>query len=539
MAMEGAKILIGGILTQRCSLGRSFSMAPFVAVCLLLGCVTTGDGIEEALERHRLAIGRHEEKVQRKAAFHGAPAPAEAPQPLPTDVLTLEAARSIAVVDNPDVHAAQARVLAAAARIDEAMSQYQPFVVFSHTSARTFQTPASRNRLATLLQPPPTLPSDIDTGSIGLTALLNAIRRPLFGYGRPEGNTNPFTENSTAFTASWVVFDGFVRDAQTLAARYLFSASEQSQADVQRLIINAVDTAYHQVQLAEERLRIARADEEFSQEQYEETEKLRGAGRATQADADNFRVRVLAAQANVTAAEGQRDTGRLVLAELMGISGAQLPDDLGLSALMLETNADMSVPDVTGYVERAMTQRPDVRQLEELVKSREEEVRAARGLFSPVMSVSGSWGYDHTETLRYGEEDQSSAAAVEVRWELFTGGAREAQVHGAEALRSESVAMLNRLRLSVQSEVRSAVVALVDAQRQILLQRETVATATENRRIVQAGYVAGKEPLTRLNETQRDYIAAEANLALARIRLRQAWSDLESAVGYPPTVSGP
>jgi len=84
-----------------------------------------------------------------------------------------------------------------------------------------------------------------------------------------------------------------------------------------------------------------------------------------------------------------------------------------------------------------------------------------------------------------------------------------------------------------------AVVALVDAQRQILLQRETVATATENRRIVQAGYVAGKEPLTRLNETQRDYIAAEANLALARIRLRQAWSDLESAVGYPPTVSEP
>ena len=39
----------------------------------------------------------------------------------------------------------------------------------------------------------------------------------------------------------------------------------------------------------------------------------------------------------------------------------------------------------------------------------------------------------------------------------------------------------------------------------------------------------GKEPLTRLNEAQRDYVEADANLALARIRLRQAWTDLRAA----------
>jgi outer membrane protein TolC len=56
-----------------------------------------------------------------------------------------------------------------------------------------------------------------------------------------------------------------------------------------------------------------------------------------------------------------------------------------------------------------------------------------------------------------------------------------------------------------------------------------VATALENRRIVQVGYLAGKEDLNRLNGAQRDFITADADLALARIRLRQAWTDLRTA----------
>ena len=74
-----------------------------------------------------------------------------------------------------------------------------------------------------------------------------------------------------------------------------------------------------------------------------------------------------------------------------------------------------------------------------------------------------------------------------------------------------------------------AIIDLNDAQQQILLRRESLETARENRRIIQASYVAGKETLTRLNEAQRDYITADADLALARIRLRQAWSDLYAA----------
>lgn len=454
---------------------------------------------------------------------------------LPDKTLTLEDARALAVRANPDVHAAYSRLHAARARIEDAMAHYWPVVSLTHNSARTFDTPVSHNRLAALLQAPLATSDPIDTGNPALTAILNALRRPLSLSSLRDPNTNPFSEHSTTLNAVWVAFDGFVRDAQLLAAKYMEKASSASVRDVQRLVIKAVDAAYYRVQLAEEQLRIAQADESFSQEQLDETEKLRRANRASESDVNNFRVRYLAAKANVTTAIGQRDLGRVMLAELMGVPSGELPSTLKLPALAEETDAEMAPPQVDNWVSRAMDQRPDLDQLTLLVNSEREHVRAAKAAFNPTVTISASWGFDKAKSADYEERDQSSAAAMEFRWELFTGGARTAAVRLAESLLTEAQANLNRALLSVQSDVRSAIVSITNAQEQIRLQRENLTTAAENRRIVRAGYYAGQEPLTRLNEAQRDVINADADLSLARIRLRQAWSELHAAAADYPT----
>lgn len=494
------------------------------------GCRAPMDSIQVVLDRHAKAVAKLPEERQNQLMPYGAAVVgSKAESLLPAGVLTVEAARSAAVRANPDVHAAQARLETAAARIAEARARYYPTVVFTHDSTRTFHTPASRNRLATSLQPSPSVPPSIEGNNLVLTTLLNALRLPFFGLGDAEGDSNSFSEHSTAFTMTWTIFDGFVREAQILSAKYLHRASMESLIDVQRLIVRAVDSAYHRVQLAQEQLRIARADEVFSEEQLQETRKLQAAGRATTADVDNFRVRVLAAQANVSGAEGQRETGRVILAELMGLPDSALPSDIALSPLDEETPVELEPVNPSPWLEYAVADRPDVLQLQEILKSEEEIVRAAKGAYQPKVLASGSWGYDRASNLHYEDDDQSSAAAVEFRWELFTGGALDARVREAEGRRAEAAANLNRLRLSVQAEVRKAVIDLSNAQTQIRLNRETVATAFENRRIVRAGYLAGKENLNRLNEAQRDFITADADLALARIRLRQAWTDLHAA----------
>ena len=504
-----------------------------VAGCFTLSarCAPPRDSLQITLDRHASAVARLPEEEQTRLMPYGHAVVGEkVAELLPPEILTIEQARGLAVRGNPDVHAAQARLQAAAARIDEARSRYYPTVSFSHNSTRTFQVPASRNRLATALQPTPFLPTDLGGNTLAITTLLNALRQPLFG-GHGGGDSSSFSEHSSSFTASWTIFDGLVREAQVLAAKHLHAASKYSLLDVQRLLVRSVDAAYYQIQLAEEQLRIAQADEKFSSEQYEETRKLKAAGRSTAADVDNFRVRSLAAQANLKSAEGLLETGRVALAELMGLPGAEMPAALRLSSLADETESEMAEPQLSPLLSRALKDRSDIIQLEQILGSEEENVRAAKGAYNPTLQGSASWGYDHTSTMKYSEDDQSSAAGIEMRWEIFSGGRRNAQLRAAESVRSEAVANLNRLKLTIQGEVRRAVIDVTKAQAQIRLQRENVETARENRRIVQAGYLGGKETLNRLNEAQRDFITADADLALARIRLRQAWSDLRAAAG--------
>ncbi|MFQ5589886.1 MAG: TolC family protein [Phycisphaerae bacterium] len=510
-----------------------FALARCLALLALLAgeqCAAPLDSIDAMLERHQRALRKLPEQERSRLMPYGRTvSTTEADDLLPDAFLTLEAARAIAIRANPDIHAAQARLERATWRIAEARARYFPKLVFSHNTTRTFYTPASRNRLNTLLQPALPAPTDIETGNAVLTTLLNALRRPLFGPDQPSGLRSSFGEHSTAFTASWTLFDGFAREAQLLAAKHLQEASLSALVDVERLLVQAVDAAYYQTQLAKEQLRIARADRVFSQEQLEETEKLRAAGRATKVDVDNFRVRVLAAQADVAVAEGAWETGRTVLAELMGLSLGTLPNDLELAALEEETPQELASVDPTVWLDRAMRNRPDVRQLEALLRSQDENVRAAHAPFLPSVAISGSWGFDRSSNLRYTVDDQSAAVVLEFQWELFSGGGRPARVLQAESARAETAAELNRTRLRVHSEVRQAVIDVRNTQQQIGLRDEALRTARENRRIVQAGYVAGRDTLTRLNEAQRDYITADADLVLARIRLRQAWSDLHAA----------
>lgn len=523
------------------SVSRLGSLHLLMAIVLIAGCRVHVGGARSDVERALRFSTKRTTLTPSQTPPSQSRAPSESTDTVPASgLLTLDRARRIAVSSNPDVHAAQARLEAARARIAQALAAFLPTISLKHTSTRTLQTPPSRPRLVTAIQNVQQLPTSGTDPLAGISPVLRPLFQPLFGASsfRLQSNANPFSDHSSGFTISWTIYDGFIREAQVQAATQLQHAAERSLADVQRLILRAVDTAYYQVQLAEEQLRIARADEVFSRDQYEDTEKLRAAGRATQADVDNFRVRMLAAQADVTAAIGLRDSGRVALAELMGTPDVVLGGEVTLAPLTEESDRDLAFVDATPWIERAMANRPDLRRLSAIVESERQNVQAVHGLFSPAVGVSGSWGFDRTSNMRYGERDQSSAAGVELRWDLYTGGSRRAKMRAARAVYAEAMARLKRLRLAVTAEVRVASIDLIDAQEQIRLQRENLRTALENRRIIRAAYFAGKETLTRLNEAQRDYIEADAGLALSRIRLRQAWSDLYAAAATYGDATG-
>lgn len=493
-------------------------------------CRTTGDRVSSAVRAGRDSSRTFWDSHDPPPRFIEPEASLGTPEErLPSGEISLEQARVLALDHSPDVDAAYARLLASRAAIEEARANFFPVVRLTHKSSRTFLIPASRNRLASALVPTQPFSTDISNPNFPFNTFLNTIASPLFSNSSPGGDANSFSEHSSAFTASWILFNGFVREAELLASESAFRASQSVWKDVRRLLIQAVDTAYYQIQLATEQIRIAKADEEFSRKQYEETRKLQQAGRATQADVDNFHVRVLDAQTTTTIATNARRTGKVVLAELLGIDGAMLPDDARVSKLAEESDEEMSAADPDEWIGKGLANRPDIVQAEHELERGRRNLQAVQGLYLPTVSVSGSWGYDRLSNMRYRNDDQSAAGSLEVRWDLFAGGVRGARVRIARSVIADLAARLRRRKIAVQSEVRQAIIDLADAQQRIRLQSESLETARENRRIVEAGYLAGNETLNRLNEAQRDFVAAQVNLAQARINLRQAWTDLFAA----------
>ncbi len=512
---------------------RAFLAGALVLTALWLGagCRPPHESVRSMLQRHSLAMERLPEEDVRRLMPRPDPTEAAAPPVLIVpERLTIWEARRIALLSNPDMHAAQARLEGALARIGEARAAYFPNLSAVHSSSRSFLVPESRSPLIRL-------PTGVFTDLISTDQLFTVpgvfgvLSQQLLAPPQTLGgaNSNAFSQHSSSLVAAWSLFDGFAREARLMAAKYTYRATAMGMADVERLLIQAVDTAFLQILQFREQYRIAQADEVFSRELLGVAQKRKDSGKGTEADVLNFQVRVGAAQAGVVLAQGALDTARVVLAELMGLPEARLDPSVTLPPLVDETGRAMTPPDEAVWLEIAYQYRPDLAQRTHLVRAAEESVRAVMGQFSPSVTLSGSYGLENQGNLAYSEEDQASAIGVEVNWQLFTGGYRTSQLRRVREELREAQARLERARLSVASDVRRAVIVVVSAQEEVRLQRLVIDAAAENRRIVRAQYAAGKTSLVRVNEAQRDYVKADGDLTTARIRLRRAWSDLYAA----------
>jgi outer membrane protein TolC len=517
---------------------RVLQLCHFIAAGILLisvisACQTGNNTISEAMQRRSEATaGFNPRNAYREKPSEKKEADKHSNVEWSGGDITPEQAREIALRDNPDLHAAIARFQAASARIGEAQASYYPTVSLGHSSTRTLFVPASRARFANpvLNQPTLSIPVSQDENVAAVTQFFDLLRRPAF-LDDADGSSDTFSEHSTSISFNWTIFDGFAREARVLASRHATNAADSAVANARRLIAQSTERAYFEIQLAHEQLRIARADEEFNREQLEFVQKQKEAEKAIESDVLNFELRYEAAKADVVNANGRIKTGRIVLAELMGMKDAQLPESMSIPQLSAESSSDLSTPETMSWLTLAVQQRPDLQFERSLHKQRGELVRAGQALYLPNISIQGSYGFDHSSNVAYSSDDQSSAVGIELAWQLFTGGLRHSQVARLMADEREQEDRLRAKLLNIQSEVRQALVQVEIAQEQVRLQRKNIERAEKNRKLVQQAYRAGKVGIVRLNESQTDLIRTQANLAMARVQLKLAWTDLNASAG--------
>ena len=416
-------------------------------------------------------------------------------------VLDLKTAGKIALADNPSLAAAQARVRQAKQLVLQARSAYWPRLDARASASRVWL-------------------SDNDyQANLAYASLFGATIDDQEDYYKGE------------LTATWVLFNGFERKFSNAAARYGEGRSESAQNDSKRLLLSSVAGAYFAAQLALENIAIAKADEVFNQQQLMEAKARRRVGSGSLSDELNFEVRVNSAKAKRINAEKAYEVAMFGLAAILGVSGAVFPANLELAKLEHETSEELFSPVPEPLITYAQSHRPDFLQSEFSLKQAISEIKIARAKFFPTVNLLATMEGDRAENGNFENEDFGNTVAVILEYNLFAGGANRAKLREAKAKQVEAEKAMEYVKLKVSSEVRASLARLNSAQKELALQRSNADLVRQNRDLVEKEYAAGLGSLVRLNEAQRDFIAAQSRLALALVSLRQAWFNLETDTG--------
>ena len=452
------------------------------------------------------------------------------------EVLDLDTAQRIALESNPSVDAARARIDQAKARVKQAQSAYFPSIDLTGGASKTWLAEndyrAARNgafvgsvqgfnqALGAASAPGTPLVANV----LGLT---QAVTGP---YYARAGVDNSVDSYNAGFTATWLLFDGLAREFSNAAARLGRKEAEALRGEVQRQLLAGVAGAFYNVQLQRENIQIAQANLEFNQRLLKEAKARRRVGSGSLSDELNFEVRVHAAESSLLQVAKARNIARIGLAALMGVPDAALADTVQVAELTTETPEELAPPlDTAGLIQRGLAGRPDMIQSDYAVARAKAGVGSSRAAFFPMVSAFASRDSQHTDEFKLGEDDWSTTVGVNVSLNLFAGGRKRAAVAEAKAAHTEAERNRDSAEIAVASEIREAVEEVVTAQKELVLQRTNAEYVQRNRSLVEKEYKAGQTSLVRLNEAQRDLVQAQAQLALARVSLRNAWHALRTA----------
>lgn len=462
-------------------------------------------------------------------------------------VLDLAMAKAIAVRESPTLAAAAERVAQARQRVKQAHAAFFPFVEGSVTVTNTWldenTVRTSRNTAfwaawqqgsGQALFPV----AGFNSPAPLLTTLGGYAGALADGLAARRGVDNDVTTYGAQLAAQWLLFDGLEREFTYAASRFAADEVEAARDEAERLLLDAVARAYFAAMLAREDIAIATADEDFQQRQLQDAQARRRVGTGSLSDVLNFQVRANTARASRIRAERTYETALIGLAELMGIADTEFPDEFRLAPLELESEEELLAPDEDAGIAYALANRPDLAQREYAVMRTEATAKARRGPFLPSVSASASHAAQETERW-FGPDDYGTTVGISVSYTLFAGGGNKARLMEARAARREAGRNRTAAQLTVIGDVREATEDLRAAQKQLWLQRANAQLVQRNRELVEKEYAAGQASLVRLNEAQRDLTQAQAQLALARVTLRQGWHDYFTATAATLAATPP
>ncbi|MBA4397107.1 MAG: TolC family protein [Syntrophus sp. (in: bacteria)] len=347
-----------------------------------------------------------------------------------------------------------------------------------------------------------------------------------------EGGTGAWTgsqsENRLAFGISQELLTSGKRGKRLAVADAELQKFANRIADAERLFLQGVKTAFHDLHLAEGRLGLAKQSYVLNDRLFQVTTQRFAAGEIAQLDVNLARVERARSEGMINDAERERLPAHQRLLSLMG-----LPPSEQLNIALFQQE-DQPVADLIRIKALALQKRSDLRFFGAERSKTEAELALARAEQYPNVTIGVGVSREWAKTSLGGMEESNTDTLVGLKLSvpipLFDRN--QAGIEEARARKNSADIRERYLRQNIEREVEGAYARWVAAEKTLKIYAgDVMPQLTENVKLIEAAYRLGEVGISTVIAEQKKFIETSEAYLLALYNRNIAHAMLEAAAG--------
>lgn len=339
------------------------------------------------------------------------------------------------------------------------------------------------------------------------------------------GIPNPQTTWQAILSGSWDIDIWGRIQRQVESARAIVFASFQARQQVILSLVASVANGYIQLRNLDEQLAISIKTMESYKEAVIYFEKQFKYGQTSLMTVASAQTQYELAASKVPQLKQQIVQTENAISILLGSNPKSIPRGKTIYELQA-----IDVP--PGLPSDLLTQRPDIMEAEERLKSANALIGAAEALYFPSISLTGFYGgaSENLGKLFSGPSNTWNFLGT-ITGPIFTAGAIYGQVFQAEAEKQAALVFYQQTIQKAFADVDDALVARTMLTDQVAALERLVKAAGEYERLATLQYKGGYSPYFVVIQAQQQYFPAQLAFVQGKASLLSSYVDIYSSLG--------
>lgn len=307
----------------------------------------------------------------------------------------------------------------------------------------------------------------------------------------------------------------------------------------------SVASAYYDVLKSKKAVEIVHANVERLRKHRDAAKTRLEVGEVTKTTLLRAEAELSGAESELIKAENSLRLAKVTLARIVGIDGDYDVKESHPSSIIHRPSEEISfltvdcgLSNIDCLKQTALSERAELKALELRKRIAENEVRYAKGLYWPIISVEGVYSRKDNHPSSSFAIKESIYGGLKLNFPFFEGGLRKAEVREAEAKLRQAELNIADLKDTIHVEVENAYLNLITESGVLEKLRAEMEYSLDNYNAVSKQFKYGlansidvMDANTLLVTTERELTNAKYDYQLAILKLRRATGTLLKTVG--------